>query len=224
MKQKIFLLPGFGEDAFCFNDLKSHLSDFNIVDVDYRKTLNKFNFPFITVKNFAKQLIKDYNIHSEDKLIGHSMGGYFSFQIREIQQNEICMIASFNDPNKVIHMIPEFTRFTQIASITGLVKMPFVKQYLLSKIKDEKIKNIQSHIMNNFSNFTNLQLALMIEMNYAPKIHSTLPNPLRIHDKKDKIVAAPDEHYIQIGGGHFCLNIEPEKVIDVMQNFLHQNS
>lgn len=220
MKQKIFLLPGFGEDAFAFNQLRPFLSNYELVDVEYRRTLNKFNFPFITVKKFSKQLIKDYHIQPEDKLIGHSMGGYFSFQIREIQENPICMIASFNNPAKVLHIIPQFARFTQIASITGLVKLPQVKKILLEKIKDERIKEVQSHVMDNFATFTNIQLALMIEMNYAPKIYSKLPNPLRIHDIKDKVVQAPDEPYIQVGGGHFCLNIEPEKVVEAMQDFL----
>lgn len=221
MKKNIFLLPGFGEDAYAFNQLKPFLKNYNLIDVDYRQTLNQFNFPFITVRNFAKQLIKNYNIQPDDKLIGHSMGGYFSFQIRELQSNEICMIASFNDPSKVIHIIPEFTRFTQIAAFTGLIKLPQVKKYLLDKIKDARIKEVQAHTMDNFKNFTNLQLALMIEMNYAPKIHSKKTNPLRIHDLKDRVVAPPDEHYIQINGGHFNLNLEPERVIDAMQDFLN---
>ncbi|QQR97667.1 MAG: hypothetical protein IPK18_12635 [Sphingobacteriales bacterium] len=221
MKTKIFLLPGFGEDAFVFNELKPYLSAFELIDVEYRNALNKFIFPFITVERFAKELIKEYNIQPNDKLIGHSMGGYFSFQIREIQNNEICMIASFNDPAKVIHMFPNFTRFTQLSIITGLVKLPQVKNNLLSKIKDKRIREVQSHIVDNFDNFTNLQLALMVEMNYAPKIKSNKPNPLRIHNIKDKIVAPPDESYIQIEGGHFSLNLETERVFNTMKSFLN---
>jgi hypothetical protein len=88
------------------------------------------------------------------------MGGYFSFQIRELIGTEICMIGSFNDPKKVIHMLPQFPRITLLAAMTGLVKKNFLKKYLLSKIKDERIKDIQSKIMDNFDNFTDNELAL----------------------------------------------------------------
>jgi hypothetical protein len=53
----------------------------------------------------------------------------------------------------------------------------------------------------------------MIEMNYQKKIESNLPNPLRIHDKADRIVAFPDEPYIQVSGGHFCLNLYPNETL-----------
>ena len=222
MKKRLFLLPGFGEDTFCFNELIPFINNhkYEIIHVDYRPVLDKFTFPFITVQQFSRQLIKIYGIQKEDKLLGHSMGGYFSFQIRELIGTEICMIGSFNDPKKVIHMLPQFPRITLLAAMTGLVKKNFLKKYLLSKIKDERIKDIQSKIMDNFDNFTDNELALMIEMNYQHKINSNLPNPLRIHDIADKIVAAPDEAYCQVKGGHFCLNLYPQETYEYMKDFL----
>ncbi|MDB5228765.1 MAG: hypothetical protein JWN78_2958 [Bacteroidota bacterium] len=220
MRKRLFLLPGFGEDTFCFNELIPFLKNYEILHVDYRKSLDKFFFPVITCKQFSKRLIEQYNITENDKLIGHSMGGYFSFQIRELIGTEICMIASFNDPAKVIHLLPAFPRITQFAALTGLVKAPFLKKYLLGKIKDENYKSVQSYVMDNFKTFTNWQLALMAEMDYENKIGSSLPNPLRIHDEKDRIVAPPDENYIQINGGHFCLNLYPKETFEEMKEFL----
>lgn len=222
MQRKLYLLPGFGEDTFCFNELIPFINKhkYKIIHIDYRPILNKFTFPFITVQQFAEQLIKHYKIQKEDKLLGHSMGGYFSFQIREILGNEIAMIGSFNDPKKIYHVFPKFPRITMVTAITGLVKTDFLKKFLLDKIKDERIKTIQSKVMDNFDSYTNLQLALMIEMNFQKKIVSTLPNPLRIHDVKDRIVAPPDEAYIQVRGGHFCLNLYPEEVYDKLKEFL----
>lgn len=215
-------MPGFGEDTFCFNELIPFINQhkYEIIHVDYRPVLDKFIFPVITVQQFARQLIRIYGIRNGDKLLGHSMGGYFSFQIRELIDTDICMIGSFNDPKKVIHMLPQFPRITLLAALTGLVKKKFLKNYLLAKIKDERYREIQSKIMDNFDNFTDNELALMIEMNYQQKINSSLPNPLRIHDKADRIVAAPDEPYVQIGGGHFCLNLYPEETYAAMKDFL----
>ncbi len=220
MKKRLFLLPGFGEDAFCFNEIIPLIKGYEFMHVDYRPVLDKFQFPLITVKQFSRQLIKHYNIKKEDKLIGHSMGGYFSFQIRELIETEICMIGSFNDTKKVMHIVPQFPRITLIAALTGLIKTNFLKNFLLSKINDERDKEIQSKIMDNFDNFTDNELALMIEMNYGEKISSSLPNPLRIHDKADRIIAPPDEAYFQVKGGHFCLNLYPKETIGFMQDFL----
>lgn len=222
MKKRLFLLPGFGEDTFCFNEIIPFLNQhkYEIIHVDYRPVLDKFVFPLITVQQFSRQLIKHYDITSNDKLVGHSMGGYFSFQIRELIGTEICMIASFHDTKKVIHILPQFPRITSIAALTGLVKKKFLRNYLLSKIKDERYKQIQIKIMDNFDRFTDNELALMIEMNYEKKIDSKLPNPLRIHDKADRVIAFPDEPYIQVSGGHFCLNLYPEDTYEAMKEFL----
>ena len=220
MKKRILLLPGFGEDTFCFNEIIPFLKTYEIIHIDYRKTLNQFSFPFITVKQFANQLIRRYNITADDKLIGHSMGGYFAFQIREMIGTEICMVAAFHDTGKVKHTFPKFPRITQLSAITGLIKTDFIKTYLLKQIKDQDYKKIQAYIMNNFKSYSNNQLALMTQMLYEKPIESTLPNPLSIHDKADKVIAPPNEPYHQIGGGHFCLNLYPKVTIELMQDFL----
>jgi len=218
-KKRLFLLPGFGEDTFCFNEIIPYIKGYEIIHIDYRISLNKFIFPIITRKQFCKRLIEQYNIQAEDKLLGHSMGGYFAFQIRELIGCEICMASSFNDTKKVIHVVPKFPRTTQFGAITGLIKIPFIRKYMLSKIKDEQYRSVQEYIMQNFNRFTNKELGLMTEMLYDKSIISSLPNPLRIHDRKDKVIAPPDEAYIQIDGGHFCLDLYPKESFEAMKDF-----
>ena len=197
-------MPGFGEDSFCFDEIVPYLNDFELKIVDYRPTLDKFIFPFISLRTFTKQLVADNNILKEDKIIGHSMGGYFAFSVRELTGAQICMIAAFSGPQKLYHFFPTFPRSTQL------------KSFLLNKIKDEKIKKVQEAVMENFKTFSNLQLAKMMEMNYEKKIISSYPNPLRIHDVNDKVIKAPDEPFTSISGGHFCLNLYPKETIEAM--------
>ncbi len=213
---RIIFLPGFGEDAYAFDELKVFFTKDALVDVDYRPVLKKFTFPFISPRIFAKNLIKVYKIHPHDKLIGHSMGGYFAYHIREIQGNEICMIGSFSNPAKIRHAVPKLPRATSIFNLTGFVKSDYVKNYLLSKNKNEEIKKILRKTLDNFDTFSNIELAKMNEMCFFPEVHSSKPNPLRLHDIQDRVVEPPDEHYIQIGGGHFLLNIEPKACYDAM--------
>jgi hypothetical protein len=220
MRKRLFLLPGFGEDTFCFNELIPMLKGYELMHVDYRNALNRFVFPLITPKAFAKQLIHQYKIDETDRLIGHSMGGYFSFQIREFTGSGICMIASFHDTAKVRHLTPAFPRLSQVAAMTGLVKSPYLKKWMLKRISDERYRSVQAYVMDHFRQFTNRQLGLMMEMNYMGNIPSALPNPLRIHDPDDRIVAPPDEAYSQTKGGHFCLNLYPEETREAMRDFL----
>ncbi|HRB19232.1 MAG TPA: hypothetical protein PKZ14_04050, partial [Chitinophagales bacterium] len=149
MKKRLILLPGFGEDTFCFNEIIPLIKGYQFVHIDYRNALNKFTFPFISVNQFSRQLIKQYKITKEDKLIGHSMGGYIAFQMREILDCDICMIASFNNTDKVIHLFPKFPRITQISTILGITKTEFIRNYMTGKIKDENHKSIQAYVMRN---------------------------------------------------------------------------
>ncbi|MBL0286656.1 MAG: alpha/beta hydrolase [Bacteroidetes bacterium] len=220
MKKRIFLMPGFGEDSFCFDEIVPFLNEFDLKVVDYRPTLDKFIFPFISLRTFTKQLVADNNILKEDKIIGHSMGGYFAFSVRELTGAQICMIAAFSDPQKLYHFFPTFPRSTQLNIISGFLKTNYLKSFLLNKIKDEKIKKVQEAVMENFKTFSNLQLAKMMEMNYEKKIISSYPNPLRIHDVNDKVIGAPDEPFTSIAGGHFCLNLYPKETIEAMADFL----
>lgn len=220
MTKRIFLLPGFGEDVFAFDELVSFIKGYTIIGVDYRPVLNKFIFPVITRRQFAKRLVDHYGITSEDKLIGHSMGGYFAAQIRELQGNDICMIASFSDPKKVRHVLPQMPRFSQVAALTGFVKTGYSRKFLLDRAREEHYRIVLDRVLKNFKKFSNLQLALMSEMNYENKIDSFLPNPLRIHDRHDRVVSPPDEEFVQVNGGHFCLNLYPEEVYHAMRDFL----
>jgi len=213
-------MPGFGEDSFCFDEIVPYLNDFELKIVDYRPTLDKFIFPFISLRTFTKQLVADNNILKEDKIIGHSMGGYFAFSVRELTGAQICMIAAFSDPQKLYHFFPTFPRSTQLNIISGFLKTNYLKSFLLNKIKDEKIKKVQEAVMENFKTFSNLQLAKMMEMNYEKKIISSYPNPLRVHDVNDKVIGAPDEPFTSIAGGHFCLNLYPKETIEAMADFL----
>ena len=102
MQKRLFLLPGSGEDTFCFNELIPYINQhkYEIIHVDYRPALDKFTFPIITVQQFSRHLIKIYGIRNGDKLLGHSMGGYFSFQIRGLIDTDICMIGSSTTQKK----------------------------------------------------------------------------------------------------------------------------
>ena len=218
-KQRIVLLPGFSEDAYIFDKLKAYFNDYELVFVDYREALNKHSLSEIDVWKFNDSLIQQYAIAKTDKLIGHSMGGYFSFLIREKLACEICMIASFSDPNKV-KRITKNQFITKLTAQSGLLKTDLFQSFIKKPTKGKYFEKEYEKVMQNMKTFTSTQLAKMAKMSFGNKIESKFENPLRIHATNDTIVRTPDEKYFEIKLGHFCLMLEPQEVIKPIQKWL----
>lgn len=222
IKQRIILLPGFSEDAYIFDEIKSSFSDYELVFVDYRNALEKHSLSTIDVWKFSKSLIEQYKITATDKLIGHSMGGYFSFVIRELISAEISMIASFSDPNKV-RRITQNRFITIFIAKTGIIKTDFFQKFLKKPTKGKYYESVHDKVMQNMKTFSSSQLAKMVKMSFGEKVKSKFKNPLRIHAKNDSIVRAPDEEYVEVKLGHFCLILEPKEVLTPILNWLNKN-
>lgn len=221
-KRRIILLPGFSEDAFIFDEIKTSFIDFELVFVDYRKTLAECNLRNIDVWEFTKKLIKNYSITESDLLIGHSMGGYFSFAIRELISAEICMIASFNDPNK-INRITKSKFISVLIARTGFIKSNYFQSMIKKPTIGKYFEKIFNAVIVNMKTFSHSQIAKMTALSFGDKLMSEKPNPLRIHARNDKIVRIPDDEFSEAKMGHFCLVLEPKEVLIPILNWLTKN-
>jgi hypothetical protein len=221
MSQKIFLLPGYGANERSFRHIRPFLAGHSMVDIDYRPVLQNMPLLGFSGRKLAKKLISTYNIRREDKLIGHSMGGYLSYHIRQIQGNKICMIASFSDPSRVIHLF-DLPYLTPLLAGTGFSKTGLAKKYLQSQVAGKPYAFELMEIADNFSTFSNGDLYKMTLMTLEKDQSEGDACPLRIHSKEDRVVRPPNEPYIEVEGGHFCLNLFPEMVVEAMRPFLEK--
>ena len=220
-KPKIFLLPGFGENHSVYDALLPYLKDYDVWHIDYRIILQKIPLWNYSGMYVVKKIVEHYNIQPEDKLIGHSTGGYFAFLIREMMGNEICMLAGFSDRKKVVIKLPYKWITTPLLYLSGLVKTDFIKDYMTQKIKDGAMKQITIDIMKQFKDYKNTDLfKLSMIISYDESPVSVLPHPLRIHDQNDRVVRVPDEPYVSVKGGHFSLLLDTENVAKAMSGFL----
>jgi pimeloyl-ACP methyl ester carboxylesterase len=90
---KIFLISGLGANETAFD---------KIGDLPYDKTYVNWLVPEKkeTIEHYARRLIEQYNIQSEDILIGLSFGGLLSQKIAEMNGNQtVILISSFRDKN-----------------------------------------------------------------------------------------------------------------------------
>jgi len=220
MRKRLILFPGYGEDARAFEQLLPFLQDFDIVHVDYRQVLPKIPFTKTNSHHIARLLIAHYRISPFDRLVGHSMGGYFSCRIREIMGNDICMIGSFSDPARIIHTTP-VPHLTPLFVATGFSKSIMARQYLQKRVAGKPHEAVMMGVVDNFRTFRNQDLAKLALITLEKKRPSKYPNPLRIHAEDDRVVRPPDEDFVKVPGGHFCINLYPKEVADAMHLFLH---
>jgi hypothetical protein len=219
MKQRILLLPGFGEDAFAFEKVRKYFKEYQLVDVNYRNSLDQLSFSDIDVWKLSKLLVAEYQITKNDILIGHSMGGYFSFVIRELVFCEIVLVASFSNPQKVKRVVYNKWFNLSLAKL-GLLHKKFFQNYLLKPYRDKYFEKEMQNVVQNFNTFSTAQLSKMMKLSFGEEVESTLKNPLRIHAKNDRVVSVPDEKYESCNLGHFCMHLEEELVAKIILNWL----
>ncbi len=223
MKERIFLLPGFGEDHRAFRNLAPYLRDkFNLIHVDYRPLLRRMNHLEVDQQLLATNLVEYYNIHPDDRLIGHSMGGFFSYNIAAHQGNPVAMLGAFSDSNKIIRMTESKPiNYSMVAS--GILKTPVMRFYISQRGRQGRVKDEMLDVQRNFKSFSNDDLVKMLTLSYSEMPPPALREPLRIHALDDTVIRPPDEPFHQVKGGHFSLIFHPEQVYEGMEDWLRQS-
>ncbi|MEZ5022519.1 MAG: alpha/beta hydrolase family protein [Chitinophagales bacterium] len=221
MKQKLYLFPGFGETERCFRNLKPFLRDYELIDVDYRPVLKNIPLWETTPTNLATELIHYYGIKPEDKLVGHSMGGYFSYVISGIKGNSTCLIGSFSDPNKIVRF-SESKLLNVAITGSGLIKTDLLGDYLVKQTKEPRARQEMIAIKKNFRSFSNMAMAQMSMLSFGEDLPPSPIQPFYIHAKDDRVVRTPDAAYHNVRGGHFCLIFHPDEVYEKMEIWLNQ--
>jgi hypothetical protein len=217
---RIFLLPGFGEDHRCYRNLVPRLrSDFQLIHVDYRPALNNFPLWETKPKTMARSLMEYYNIQPNDKLVGHSMGGYFSYAISTIQGNPVAMLGSYSDASKIVRMTQnKFFNYSFVG--TGLIKTPLMKLYISHRTNNKQFLPEMLEIQDNFQSFSNTDMLKMLQLSYGGDLPPPSTQPYRIHALDDAVVRPPDEAFHEVPGGHFSLVFHPDEVLEKLQPWL----
>ncbi|MCP4121622.1 MAG: alpha/beta hydrolase [Bacteroidetes bacterium] len=222
MIEKIFLLPGFGENHRCYRNLVPLLrSDFELIHVDYRTILHRTSLFETSAYNTAKELIREYKIGPQDRMVGHSMGGYFSYVASTIQGNPVAMLGSFSDTDKIVRMTKnKLINYT--ATGFGFIKTPLMKAYLKKRVRNKQFLGEMLSVQDNFQSFSNEDMIKMLKISYGELLPPALEEPLRIHALDDKVVRTPDQDFREVSGGHFGLIFHPEEVYSNLEGWLNR--
>lgn len=200
MRKKIFLFPGFVQDATAFAPLQAILENrFEVICVNYLTILPEIDTENANIIFFAKRLVEIYKIQNTDILIGHSFGGWVAANIQQLTSSPCVLIASFTNPRKPVHAKIGFNPLGFSLIRAGSFKWGFLHKIVLYRYRNKpQLPSIQNgiHIMKTWKNEDLLKITRLIA--FQPQITSPTAPLLRIHSNRDEVVSPPDEPHICI--------------------------
>lgn len=219
---RILFIHGFGEDEAIFSKITPAIAGEHVL-LNVWDLLGNEPRPDINVLDFAKEIVDKYAITKEDVIIGHSMGGWIAYHIKQITGSPIIQIASWTHYDRVILPISKPTIIYWMVR-NGLFFNKFQKGlYTFFGYQNKPSKEIfrttfDRLIAGNKENTVN-QLRLILTP--VPEHMSVKPD-LRIHARKDIVIRPPREPFHLVSGDHFTLYTNPQEVYEPIVVFLKQ--
>ena len=208
---RIFFIHGFGEKPDIFNNIAPAIGGEQVF-IDLWKELENEDSEGLNVADFSKKLIAVYNISSHDWVIGHSMGGWIAYYMKQHCNCTIIQVSSFTDFKKVITPVRSRKLAYWLAG-KGIFFNPLMKRLLTipyHKLPSRKV---------NDDNFDRLiasgkeAVIKQLKLIFEPVSAGTTTPDLRIHAVKDMIVRPPAEAFHEVPGDHYSLVTNPEAVL-----------
>jgi hypothetical protein len=208
---RLVLIPGFGEDETIFTNIKPYLS-YESVHVNVWEMIETDPSKPANVKTLALKLVEKFRIQATDLVIGHSMGGWIGWHIKEVSGCKLVQVSSWTDPQKVI--LP-FQNRTLLYWLTrnGLYINRFTKSFLLNKFyKGQASKGIMEATLNNLIQKDKKQVLGQLQLILEPTKPCSAEPDLRIHTQRDPIIRRPDQGFFLVPGDHFAIYTYPKEV------------
>ena len=215
---RIIFIHGLGETESCFSEIAPELNGEHVF-INLWEALGNSRRPKLNVINFCRELIDSYDINKEDTIIGHSTGGRLAHYIKHLNGNKVIQIASWTQEGKPRFPIKN-RKVIYFLVRSGLLFTKYGSQYMIDNYKRQEqskpyyVKTFENIIKGNRNCVVNqFKLALMS----ADEMVITEPD-LRIHAKRDNVVAYPDEPYHEVPGDHFSLLTHPRDVLAAIKS------
>jgi hypothetical protein len=212
---RLVLIPGFGEDETIFVNILPYLS-YESVYVNVWEMFQADAAKPIHIKALAQKLVEKFSIQASDMVVGHSMGGWIGWHIKEIAGCKLVQVSSWTDPKKVI--LP-FQNRALLYWLTrnGLYINRFTKAFLLNKFyKNKPSKGIMEATLNNLIQKDKKLVLSQLQLILEPTILCSAEPDLRIHTQRDPIIRRPDQAFYLVPGDHFAIYTYPKEVAKVI--------
>ena len=218
---RIIFIHGLGESESIFKKISPKigheqvfLNVWNILGNERQEGLNVFNF--------SKKIAAQYNIGSNDWVIGHSMGGWIAYYLKHHTGCHIIQIASatnimdrYMTPIRSGKLMYWLTR-------NGLAFNNFQKWFYVRKYNGMPSQQAFAEAFSNLVNGNKECVTSQLKLIYEPVPAIDVVPDLRIHALKDALLKPPIEPYYEVPGDHFSLITYPEEVIKPILEILQK--
>ena len=219
---RILFIHGFGEDETIFSKITPAIGGEQVL-LNVWALLGNEPRPDLNVLDFAKEIVDHYDISEKDVIIGHSMGGWIAYHIKQVTGSRIVQIASWTHRNRVILPISN-VNFLYWAVRKGLFFHSFSKRlYTYLGYKNKPSKDVFRSTFDRLAegNKENVINQLRLILTPLPQ-KGTIKPDLRIHAHKDIVIRPPHEPFHIVSGDHFTLYTHPHEVYEPIVDFLKQ--
>jgi pimeloyl-ACP methyl ester carboxylesterase len=216
---RIIFIHGFGEKPNVFDQIAPSIGGQQIF-IDVWSVLGNAPRPNLNIVDFSQELINRFSIDKEDVVIGHSMGGWIAYHIKQHTGCRIVQIGSWTEFDRILSPIKTGKTIYWMVRrgwyINRFQKWLFVRlNYKNAPSRAYFESTFEDLITGNKENIVS-QLKLMFE----PVPTSNIQPDLRIHARKDSVIKYPREAFHEVPGDHFTLVTHPDTVIKPILDFL----
>ena len=218
---RIIFIHGLGENESIFKNIAPALGNeqlllnvWNILGNEKHEGLNVFNF--------SKKIAEQYNISSNDWVIGHSMGGWIAYYIKHHTNCRIIQIASSTNIDRFITPI----RSGKIAywlTRNGFIFNSFLKWLNVKRYEGLPSQQIFAETFTDLMKGNKECIISQLKLIYEPVPAIDVVPDLRIHALKDALLKPPKEPFYKVPGDHFSLITHPEEVIKPILEILNKH-
>ncbi|HEY9249556.1 MAG TPA: alpha/beta hydrolase [Rariglobus sp.] len=181
----IHVLPGMGADSGLFTGSWRRLPD--AVFVDWPAYSGER-----TLAEIAARVVGEYDIADESVVVGTSLGGMVACEIARLRRlRRLVLIGSALHPDEINPLLLALRPLARIAPVDLL-------QWSASSVPDELAR------MFRRADPAFMRAAIAALSTWAG-IDPTLPAPLRIHGKNDRVIPPPRHADLLLDGGHLIV-------------------
>ena len=220
-KMKLLFIHGFVEDHTIFNGVRKTITQGEQIAIDLEKVLADWhNAPEdLDVQKMALYLIGKYEITAQDCVIGHSMGGWIASYMKEECGCKAILLASLTDQKKLITPLTNLT-FIKYLLKFGIFQSSMMESFLKKDYRLQESKQLYDGLIDGLIKMDKKILFQQSQILFTKVKPLTITPELRVHARKDNIVAFPDEDFVEVSGDHFSLIYHTQQVVNAIQKVL----
>ncbi|UHG91383.1 alpha/beta hydrolase [Spirosoma oryzicola] len=217
---RIFLIHGYVEDPTIFDKLIPLLPTANFVRINLADEFERWapRGP-VNVRLLAQYLTDYYQITADDVVIGHSMGGWVAIHIKQLAKAKAIQIGSFTDQRRIRLPLHNLLLLKGLL-YSGITQSRLLLNYFRKQYPFPESYDLYCTLTDGMKTMSRRYLYQQLQTLFAQVPSLTVSPDLRIHARRDSIVARPSEPFVEVPGDHFSLVFHAEKVAEPIRELL----